>query len=173
MKPELLTQKPAIKNAVFWVFGLGIGWLLTSLNQPPVGEQRQDRADEALLGFHHSYGAAARVSAAQSGIALPPQGTDAYYGIGGVQPVWEFIAVTLPREQAWPWLSALSGTTKTNAVPVRLTTPEDFSPLERTVLFQPRGSSTNSVVQWATGNSLTARAAVDEATGRVFISIAK
>ena len=173
MKPELLTQKPAIKNAVFWVFGLGIGWLLTSLNQPPVGEQRQDRADEALFGFRHSYGAAARVSAAQSGIALPPQGTDAYYGIGGVQPVWEFIAVTLPREQAWPWLSALSGTTKTNAPPARLTTPGDLSPQERTVLFLPPETSTNAVVRWEPSRSLTAWATFDEATSRVFISIAK
>lgn len=173
MNLDFLTQKPAIKNAGFWAFGLGIGWILASLTQQPSGEHRQSGADETLLGFRHSYGAAARVSAAQSGIALPAQGTDAYYGIGGVQPVWEFIAVTLPPEQAWPWLSVLSGKTKTNAVPVRLTTPEDLSPLERTVLFQPRGSSTNSVVQWAPGNSLTARAAVDEATGRVFISIAK
>jgi hypothetical protein len=28
----------------------------------------------------------------------PRRGPDAYYGIGGVLPVWEFIAVTLPRE---------------------------------------------------------------------------
>ncbi len=173
MKPELLTQKPAIKHAGFWAFGLGIGWILASLTQQPSGEHRQSGADETLLGFRHSYGAAARVSAAQSGIKLPAQGTDAYYGIGGVQPVWEFIAVTLPPGQAWPWLSALSGTTKTNAPPARLTTPGDLSPQERTVLFLPPETSTNAVVRWAPGNSLTAWAAVEEATGRVFISIAK
>lgn len=173
MKPELLTQKPAIKNAGFWVFGLGIGWILASLSQPPSGEQRQGGADETLLGVHHGYGAAARVSAARAGIELPAQGTDCYYGIGGVQPVWDFIAVTLPPEQAWPWLSSVSGKTKANAVPVRLTTPGELSPQERTVLFQPPAPSTNAVVQWEPKGTLTAWAAVDEATGRVFISVAK
>lgn len=173
MKTETFSRKPAIKNFGFWACGLGIGWFLASLIQPPSGERRQGGADETLLGFHHAYGAAARVSAARAGIELPALGSDCYYGIGGVQPVWEFIAVTLPREQAWPWLSALSGKTKADVVPVRLTTPGDLSPQARTVLFQPPPSSTNSGIHWTPRSPLNAWATVDEGIGRIFISIAK
>lgn len=173
MKAETFSRKPAIKNFGFWTCGLGIGWFLASLIQPPSGERRQGGADETLLGFHHTYGAAARVSAARAGIELPTQGSDCYYGIGGMQPLWEFIAVTLPPAQAWPWVSELSGKSKTNAMPVRLATPGDHSPQERTVLFHPPASTTNAVIQWEPKGALTAWAAVDEVTGRVFISVAK
>jgi|LakMenEpi03Aug12_release.lakeMendotaPanAssembly.Ray.scaffolds.fasta_scaffold349858_2 hypothetical protein len=58
MNLDFLTQKPAIKNAGFWAFGLGTGWILASLTQLPSGYQRQTTADETPLGFHDAHGVA-------------------------------------------------------------------------------------------------------------------
>src|SRR5215510_6772394 len=92
-----------------------VAWVLTFLTRTPSGESRGSGADASMLGRRHYYGAEARSLARSAGISLPQEGTDCYYSIGGLKPVWEFIAVTLPGDKAWPWIRSVSGKSKVDA----------------------------------------------------------
>src|SRR5260221_1683554 len=108
-------MKVFIRSFLVLIAGMVLGWGISVLTQPVTGELRDgDNADASFFGVNLFYGAEARRLAADAGITIPTNAIDSFYGIGGLKPVFEFIAFTIPKQEAWPFITSISGKKKTD-----------------------------------------------------------
>jgi hypothetical protein len=108
-------MKVFIRSFLILIAGIVPGWGISVLNEPVAGESRDgDKADASFFGVNLFYGAEARRLAADAGITIPTNATDSFYGIGGFKPVFEFIAFTVPKQEAWPFITSISGKKKSD-----------------------------------------------------------
>ena len=136
------------------------------------GELRSKGEDAALIGVNHYYGEPARELSRGIGVEIPQDGVDCYYSIGGLKPVLEFVAFTVPKERLWPSVIALTGKDKSGAsVPIHAIGPELFGEEYRTVLYDVSRIANPLVVDWRLNSDQLAECVVDEAAGRLFIFV--
>jgi hypothetical protein len=164
-------MKVFIRSFLILIAGIVLGWGISVLNEPVAGESRDgDNADASFFGVNLFYGAEARRLAADAGITIPTNAIDSFYGIGGFKSVFEFIAFTVPKQEAWPFITSISGKKKSD---IRMPWPfqglELFGKSYRTVLFDTSGIMLTNGISWELREHLHANCALDEISGRVFI----
>lgn len=126
-----------------------------------------------MLGVNFDFGEAARRSAAVEGITIPKNAIDSFYGIGGLKPVIEFVAFTLPVQEVWPYITSISGKKKSDIHALLMFQgPELFGKERyRTVLFDTSGVTSMNGVEWEIKGHVHASCVVNEFSGRIFIII--
>jgi hypothetical protein len=107
-------MKVFIRSFLILIAGIVLGWGISVLNEPVAGESRDGDKADAFFGVNLFYGAEARRLAADAGITIPTNAMDSFYGIGGFKPVFEFIAFTVPKQEAWPFITSISGKKKSD-----------------------------------------------------------
>jgi hypothetical protein len=165
--------KTYIWKFLIFFCGLLFGWIICSINQPATGENRDNFQDAGVLGVKYDFGEEARRSAAVAGIEMPTNAIDCFYGIGGLKPVIEFVAFTLPVQEVWPFVKSVSGKQKSDLQTlISFQVPELFGKEHyRTVLFDVSGISSPKGIIWEIKNHLQVNCVVDENSGRIFIEI--
>ena len=165
-------MKPRVKNFAVFIGGAVVAWCLIAITQPATGERRDDHADAVSLGVSYHFGEEARSRAEVAGLMIPRSATDVFYCIGGLKPVVEFIAFTLPSREVWPLLTSLSGKKKTDVHELPyFEGPELFGGNHGTLLFNTTGSASKVGIEWKIKEHLQAACVINEASGRVFIFI--
>ena len=153
--------------------GVALGWAIGMLTRPETGESRDGFGEASVLGVNFEFGEAARRSAAVAGVTIPKNAMDSFYGIGGLKPVIEFIAFTLPAQEVWPFITSISGKKKSDIHALLMFQgPELFGKERyRTVLFDTSGVTSMNGVEWEIKGRPHASCVVNESSGRIFIII--
>ena len=126
-----------------------------------------------MFGVNFDFGEEARRSAAVAGVIIPKNATDSFYGIGGLKPVVEFIAFTLPAQEAWPYITSVSGKQKSDSHELLgFQGPEQFGKDRyRTALFDTSGITSMKGVEWEIKGRVHVSCVVNEISGRIFVVI--
>lgn len=163
-----------MRTALTFIAGALTAWLLLSFVFPKKSsvELRSKGGDAAAFGVRHSYGESARAEAAIIGVAIPEDAIDCFYSIGGLNPVLEFIAFTVPKDKLWPFVTELTGKEKSDThIPMHTKGPELFGDECRTVLYDMPRVSSATAINWKLKGGLSAECVIDASTGRLFILV--
>jgi len=163
-----------MRAALSFLSGAILMWLLLAFvfAKTSSGEIRSKGADAATLGVLHSYGDAARALAGDIGIVIPQDGVDCFYSIGGINPVLEFVAYTVPKDRVWSSVTFLTGKKKSEShVALHARGPEVFGEECRTVLYDLSRVSTPLAIDWKLKKGFPGECIIDELSGRVFILV--
>jgi hypothetical protein len=163
-----------IRGFLILAAGIVLGWGIGKRTQPVTGELRDsNQADASIFGVNLFYGAEARRLAGNAGITIPTNAIDSFYGVGGIKPVLEFIAFTIPKQEVWPFITSISGKKKFDGQTVPAFQGPELYGMEqyRTILFDTSGITLTNIISWEIREHLHANCAVNEISGRVFIVI--
>jgi hypothetical protein len=166
-------MKTYIRRLLILIAGVALGWAIGVFIRPETGESRDGFADASMLGVKFDFGEEAQRLAAVAGVTIPKNAIDSFYGIGGLKPVIEFVAFTLPVQEVWPFITSISGKKKSDiqALPM-FQGPELFGKeRHRTVLFDTSGVTSMNGVEWEIKGRVHASCVVNEFSGRIFIVI--
>ncbi len=137
----------------------------------------ESTASDILFGVDVKYGDEARKSAHMAGVYVPENATDCYYCIGGIKPVIEFVAFSVPQNELWHSVKAATGINKQKFYPkgkgdfiLEPLKPELFGKKYKTILYDlssPDLLGTGFTI-W---DSVPARCFVNQEQNRIFIQI--